>query len=211
MARRATKSRTITVDFEGVDSGGGGFHIPEGEYGVKVESVDLKKSDNGNDMIAWTFVGTEGKAKGKKFYLYTVLVEQALWKLRGTLEGLGVEVPDSSTDIDLDELVGLEGTGLVEDNEYEGRIRSQLVSIISSDEEEEVDDKKNDKKNDKKGGKKKELVKFSEAEIKDMNEDELEEVIEKCELSVDLSIFKILGKKRTAVINALTEAELIEE
>src|SRR5487761_2301121 len=115
MARAAVKKgRVISVDMEGVSSeGGGSFHIPEGDYGMKVVEVTEETSKSGNEMLKWVFEGTEGKAKGKTFWLYTTLTPESLWKLKQTLEALGVEVPDSAMDLDLDELEGLECTGVV--------------------------------------------------------------------------------------------------
>lgn len=203
MAMKRGKKRTIEVDFTDVSSsGGGGFHIPEGEYSMKVESVELGVSSNDNEQIEWQFKGTEGKAKGKIFYFYTPLLEQALWKLRQTLEGLGVEVPDSAMDIELDELVDLECTGIVEDDEYQGKTRSKLVGLVSQEEDAGSGKKKPNGK-----GK---IIKVSEDEVKDMSEDELESLVNKHELDVDLSDYKILRKKSAAVIAALEEANLLE-
>jgi len=209
MARKG-KKRTIEVDFTDVEAGGGGgFHIPEGEYGVKVESVEMAESENGNEQFKWTFVGTEGKAKGKKFFYYTALVEQALWKLKQTLLGLGVEVPDGAMDVELDDLVGLEGTGVVEDDEYQGKTRSKLAAIVvpEEDEEEEEGSKKGKKGKNKKG----KAVKVSEEEVKEMSEDELESLIEKHSLDVDLSDHRTLRKKAAAVIADLQEKDLLED
>lgn len=51
---------------------------------------------------------------------------------------------------------------------------------------------------------------ITEDEIQEMNEDELEEVIEKFELDVDLSDYKTLRKMKNAVIDACEEAALFD-
>jgi hypothetical protein len=204
--------RTVEVDFTDVEvGGGGGFHIPEGEYAMKVDSVKLGTSSNDNEQIEWIFKGTEGKAKGKTFYFYTPLVEQALWKLRETLEALGVEVPDSAMDIDLDELEGMECTGQVEDDEYKNKIRSKLAKLVG-EASESTDEAEEDTSPGKKkaNGKGKKLIKVSEEEVKEMGEDELEDLVGKYDLDVDLGDFKILRKKIAAVVAALEEKDLIE-
>jgi hypothetical protein len=207
-SRTAKKKRTIEVDFSDVESGGGGgFHIPEGEYGVIVDSAEVGISSNDNEQIEWHFKGTDGKAKGKLFYFYTPLVEQALWKLRQTLEGLGVEVPDSVMDVDLDELEGLEGTAVVEDDEYQGKTRSKLAAIVVPEAEEP---ESRSAKSSAKGAGKGKVVKVSEDEVKEMSEDELESLIEKHDLGVDLSDYKILRKKIAAVTAALEENDLLD-
>lgn len=72
--------------------------------------------------------------------------------------------------------------------------------------------KKDDKKADKKGGKKK-STKLSRSDVEDMDEEELQELLEKHDLEdeVDLDEYKKLPKKVAAVIDALEEADLIED
>ena len=85
-------------------------------------------------MIAWIFVGTEGKAKGKKFYLYTSFSPDALWKLKQTLRALDVEIPDSAFNLDPDDVVDTECILVVVDNEYEGKTNSKLAEIRAMEE-----------------------------------------------------------------------------
>lgn len=212
MARRA--SRKVSVDFTGVETGGGGFHIPEGLYPLRVETVKKGISSNDNEQFEWIFKGTGGKAKGKKFYFYTPLVEQALWKLRETLECLGLDVPDSALEVDLDELEGLEATGSVEDDEYRGKVRSKLVGLVNGEDAEEAEDEEEAPARHKAAtakGKKKATVKLSADEVKEMSEDELDSVVDKYDLGVDLGDYKTLGKKAAAVIEALGETGSLEE
>lgn len=70
--------------------------------------------------------------------------------------------------------------------------------------------KKDDKKADKKGGKKK-SKKLSRSDVEDMDEDELQELIDKHDLDVDLDDHKKLPKKVAAVIDELEEADLLED
>jgi Protein of unknown function (DUF669) len=210
MARAARRKTTISVDFEGVDleGGGGSFHIPEGDYRMKVISAEKGTSKNDNEQIEWKFEGLEGKAKGKKFYFYTTLTPESLWKLGQTLEALGLQVPDSSMDIDLEELIDLECIGVVEDDEYQGKVKSKLQSVTAV-EEEETPARGKDKPG--KGKPSKKAQKIDESEVKAMAEDELAELIEKHELDVELRSHKTLRRKADAVIEALKENDLLEE
>jgi hypothetical protein len=233
-ARRAAKKSTVEIDFTGVESGGGGFKIKEGPYLMAVEGVEDTESDAGNQMFKWTFVGKEGAARGKKFYQYTVYdPPDSLWKLRGLLEALGVEVPDGPMDLDLEEMVDLELIGIVSDEEYQNKVSSKMTDFepVGGEEEEEEDEKpkakrgKNGKpaeeeeeeeedEKPKKGAKKKktkELEAVSAEEVKAMDEDELEELVGKYELDVDLTKLKTARRKATAVIAALEEKELLTE
>lgn len=201
------KGRVISIDFSDVGEGGGSFQIPEGEYAVKCESAKQELSSNDNDMISFVFVGTEGKAKGKKFFYHNTLVEQALWKLRETLLGLGVEVPEEVLDLNLDDLVGLEGTAIVEDDSYKGKIRSKISGFVIDDAAGEVEPETRSTRANGKTTKGK--SKFSEDEVLEMGEDDLVSLIKKTDLEVDLGDFKTLSKKRAAVVASLEEAKLL--
>jgi hypothetical protein len=218
MARRTTRraSSKFTVNLSGYDpegpdfgSGeGGGFFIPPGEYPVRCESVENKQSKNDADMLVWVFVGTGGKAKGKKFWLYTVLDDHQ--KVGKTLEALGVAVEDGEVEFDLDEVVDQECNGEVYTDVYNGERRSKLRKVYAGDAESEEEEEKEERRPGRKGNGKNKVVKVSEDEVKDMDEDELEELNEKHDLEVDLSKLKTLSRKSKAVIEALAEKELIE-
>ena len=217
-----TKDRVISLDFTDVDlEGGGGFRIKEGEYLMKCSKVEDTESEAGNSMFKWEFTGAEGAAKGKKFYLYTVYdPPDSLWKLGQLLTAMGQEVPDGPMDLDLDEMVDLEIIGHVEDEEYEGKMYSRLrdFSSVDGDGNDGKDDNKtttrNRGKDDKSSGRssrksKKELEAMTADEVKELDEDGMQEVIDKYELDVDLSEHKTPRRKSSAVIAALEEKDLL--
>jgi hypothetical protein len=222
---RRQRSKGVNIDFTGVESGGGGgFHIKEGSYLMKVSAVEDTESDKGNSMFKWTFEGVEKAAKGKKFYLYTVYdPPDSLWKLRSLLEALGQEVPDGPMDVDIDELVDLELIGHVEDEEYEGKTRSKMNDFSSVDgdeageEEEEEEEKEEEEKPArgraakkaaaKKG--KKTLETVSEDEVKAMDDDEMADLVERYDLDVDLKEHKTPRRKASAIVAALEEKDLL--
>lgn len=208
---RRAKSNVVSVDFTDVEVGeGGGFHIDEGEYGMKVVSVEQTTSGNDNEQFAWVFKGTDGAAKGKTFYFYTPLVEQSLWKLRETLEALGQDVPDGPMDVDLDELVDAEGVAAVEDDVYRGKTRSKIAGFVIDAEAAEEDDKTTKGKKAAAAGKGKKLPKLTADEVKEMSEEELEEIVEKYGLECDLSESKTLRRKAAAVTAELEEKEHLD-
>lgn len=212
MARKEKRDGEWDVDMEGVESsgGGGGFHIPEGKYKVKVKSIEKTVSKNDNDQFKWIFTGVEGKAKNKDFYYYTTLNAESLWKLKQTLEALGVDVPNSVMKVKRDEVVGLICLGDVIDDEYNNETRSKLQRVETADDDDEEEDKPAAKASKAKdNGKKKTVVKLDADEVKGMTEDELEELIETHELDVDLADHKTLRRKSAAVVAALEESDLI--
>jgi hypothetical protein len=192
--RKKKKGRKVSVNMEGVQVS---RNIPEAEYVAKVHSVEQETSDSsGADYLNWEFVISRGKYKGRRFHYNTSLQPQALWNLRGVLESLNQEVPDSAMDLDLDELENIEDEcGLsIELDEYEGKKRSKIMDVIHLD---MIDDEQGE---DGMSGKP------TEKEIKKMDEDELEEVVDDHELGIDLDEIKGIKKKRAAVIEALEDS-----
>ncbi len=81
----------------------------------------------------------------------------------------------------------------------------------SKDEDEDEDDEPKAKKGKKADKKSKKKSKVSSDDVMDADEDGLQELIDEHELDVDLDDFKTLRKKAAAVIDALEEADLLEE
>jgi hypothetical protein len=200
-------------DPEGGDyGGGGGFHIPDGEYPMKVESCTQKTSKNDSEMYEWIFVGTGGKAKGKKFFLYTVFDD--IQKLGKTWEAVGYEFePGGEVDFNPDDVEDAECIGEVYTDEYNGEKRSKLRKVMPSDgsdgDDDEDDAPRGKRTRSSRGNGKRKVTKLSEDEVKELDEDELEQLVDKHDLEVDLTKAKTLSKKRNAVLEALTENGLI--
>lgn len=170
MAKRRKKTGVVSVDFSDVEEGGGGFRIPEGDYRMKVVAVNEDVSESDNDMLVWDFVGLEGRAKKKKFRAYTTMTPESLWKLYGLLKSLGVDPPKSAMDIDLEEMVGLELMGVVQDDEYRNKITSKIMDWYevggSKDDDEDDDDDTPPPR-----GRKKKPVKAADDEDEDDDDD----------------------------------------
>jgi hypothetical protein len=207
--------------FEGVDAGGGSYHIPEGDYTMRCTSCTQavsKASDN--PMLVFTFTGMEGKSKNKKFWLYCALVPDAYWKLKQTLEALQVETPDDPSELDPESVVDVDVIGTVVDNEYEGKTNSKLSFITASDavsEDDEEEDEKPAAKSKKapvtakaNGKSAKKLDKLAAAEVEEMDEEELDDVVERYSLDIDLSTQKTKRRKANAVIAALQAEKMLE-
>lgn len=79
-------------------------------------------------------------------------------------------------------------------------------------EEEEEDDRPSRRKSkSEKKAKKKKKAGLTVDEVEDMSEDELADLVEEHELEVDLDKARTLSKKRNLVLDALEEAELLDE
>jgi uncharacterized protein DUF669 len=125
----APAKRTVTVDFEGVEAGGGSIHIPEGDYGLKITKAVLKKGkESGKDNIRFLFKVIKGNSKGvgKTISHNCSLQKQSLWNLRNLIESAGKQVPSKAIKLDLDKMVGWELACTVVDDEYNGKKKSSI-------------------------------------------------------------------------------------
>lgn len=76
----------------------------------------------------------------------------------------------------------------------------------------EPEEKSSKKSKDKAGKKDKKAKKYAKSDVEDMDEDELQAIVDKHDLDdVELDDHKKIGKKRAAVIEALEEADLLED
>lgn len=221
MAARKRK-KTVRLNFKDAKSN----RVPEGEYPAKVTSAEIATSkSSGEDYIAWQFEVSDGEHEGKVLYLNTSLQPQALFRVRELLECFGTEVPEGAMDLDPEDYIGCEAELSVTEDEYEGRRQSKVTDYAplrkksrrkkdededepkskrsrkDKDEEEEVETRRGKKA--KKG--------IERASVEDMDEDELQDLVDEHELEVDLRRLKTRKKQAAAVIEALEDANLLEE
>lgn len=126
-------SGVISVDFTGVESGGGRPHIPEGDYGLKIASCKLKKGkDSGKPYLNFGFKVIKGNSKGlnKVVQHRCSLTKDSLWNLRNVLEACGMTVPSKAVKLPLEKLIGKECAGTAIDEEYEGKKHSVLSAFF---------------------------------------------------------------------------------
>lgn len=144
--KRSTRSRkkkgTISVDFEGVESGGG-RPVPDGNYNAYINKITEEEgSDSGEPYLhcVWK-IGEDSKHAGATIHDNISLQPQSLWRFRTILECIGYEVEDGPMDIDpadiLEEICGIEVTN----EEWEGRDRPRITGFLPAmDDMEEEDD-----------------------------------------------------------------------
>lgn len=122
------KKSTVSINMEGVRSDG--VVVPEDDYIVQVDEVEVRTSDDsGQDYLSFTFEISEGDHKGKKLYHNCSLQPQALFNLRGVLESLGMDVPDGPMDLDPADLVGLSCSVAVQHEDYKGKTKARIVEF----------------------------------------------------------------------------------
>ena len=192
MAKKRKKDNdTIRADFGHKDakSGGGGRNprLPEGDYKAKIISAEKKESKNsGNTYIKYGFQILEGKHKGKKLSGNATITPKALFWLRNMLEALGVEVPERAVNLKYKKYVGSKIGITLEDDEYEGKIKSEvsdfldydMVGAADDDEDEDDDDLDDDDVDEDED---------DESDLDDMDRKELKAYIKDNDLDVKVT------------------------
>ena len=134
-------SKKVKVDFTGVES----FNrASEGQHVVKIATAEMRESQGGNDMISVAFEVTKGQDKGARVFENYPLAENALWKLKGMLQAIGMKC-EGKVQLDLDKLVGKMCIIEVAHEEYEGKLRARVqecrkLAAAAEDDEDEVDE-----------------------------------------------------------------------
>ena len=187
--------------------------LEEGTYLMAIVDVTEEEGANsGVSYLNWELEVAEGDSKSSKAWFVTSLGEKSLWNLRGWLEALGVEIPESASEIDVEDLVGMTINVDIEHEEYEGKTRARIVDYHSageaSEEKEEAPEVEDD---EKKKDKEEEVEGYTEEQVNDMSIKELEALIKEHELEVDLDEHRSQKKKQAAVMEALEEKGLLVE
>ena len=149
-------SKKVKVDFTGVES----FNrASEGQHVAKIATAEMRESQGGNDMISVAFEVTKGQDKGARVFENYPLAENALWKLKGMLQAIGMKC-EGKVQLDLDKLVGKVCIIEVSHEEYEGKIRARIqecrkLAAAAEDDEDEVDEDEFDDEEEEETPKKK--------------------------------------------------------
>lgn len=127
-------AQKMTVDFSVVKDGGGFSpkHKPEGEYLGEVVSFEDGKSKAGNPM--WTFGIALTEDRRAVYPVYCVLDVKNYWKLRQLMLGCGFAVPKKKMTVDANRLVGKKVGICLEDDEYDGKMKSVIGSMFPASE-----------------------------------------------------------------------------
>lgn len=136
-ARRAAPARrkgTISVDFTGVEAGGGGRLLPEDRYLFEVKEVNEEEGqDSGQPYLEVQLVVADGEYEGTKAYDNLSLQPQALWKLRGFMEALGLETVDGPMDINPEEFVGMMVECDIIHEDYKGKNKHRVAGYFPAE------------------------------------------------------------------------------
>lgn len=119
------------VDFSGVKDRGNfnPKHIAEGDYAakiVKVEDAESKKDQS----FQYVFTIKLNKFSQNSYPYYCKLQENQLWKLRNIAVAAGLNVPKKRMKFDPNKVVGKSIGVTMEDDEYEGKMKSVIGAVF---------------------------------------------------------------------------------
>lgn len=129
-----TKASKKALDFSDVKDGSifSTTHLEEGDYSAKIIQVEDRESKDGEDM--WVFAIQLNDRKSAVYPFYCKLVENQLWKLRNLLIAAGKSVPKKRVAVDPNSIVGKAIGVTLEDDEYEGRLKSSIAAVFPASE-----------------------------------------------------------------------------
>lgn len=126
-----TKASVKAVDFSGVKERGNfnPKHLAEGDYAatiVKVEDAEARQSGD----FQYVFTIKLQKYSQYSYPYYCKLQENQLWKLRNIAVAAGLNVPKKRQKFDPNRVVGKHIGVTLEDDEYEGKMKSVIGAVF---------------------------------------------------------------------------------
>ncbi len=111
--------------------------IPKGNYEAFVNSIQMKKTQAGEDMLNARFVIADGQFKGRSLFSNFVLREDLKWKLQNLILASGLHTARTAGNVrlsdDCSELVGRKVGLKVADGEYNGEVRPEVRGFFRLD------------------------------------------------------------------------------
>lgn len=127
--------RARSFDFTNVREGSGVTmtHMTPGDYGAKV--IDIQESEvaaegENQGKPQWNFIVQLADRRSATYPYRVTLVENQGWKLRNLLVAAGKKVPKAQVKVNPNNLLGAKIAISLDDDEYEGRLRSQIVAVF---------------------------------------------------------------------------------
>jgi hypothetical protein len=174
---------TTVVDMTNVkdSSGINPVHQEPGDYKGIIKDVSNGKATSGQMNEFIMFLVADADRPSATYPYRCTLTEKSLWKLRNILVAAGKNLPKKKfklTAAVLNSIVGSEIGMSLEDNEYEGKVNSQIVGVFPAsdlpDEEEEPPAKK--KANAKKKPKEEEEDDTDDDDDEDLDELDIDDL-----------------------------------
>ena len=116
----------ISIDFSDVKAPSfSTVHQEPGVYNAEIAGVEMTKTKSDNtDMLVFAIVAGPGR-----YPYYCKIVPNQLWKLRELIEAAGTKVPNRVVQIDPAKYVGAKINVELEDDSYQGKLRSRVARV----------------------------------------------------------------------------------
>lgn len=179
------KAAAKVIDFGNVKERGNfnTKHVDDGDYSAKVTKVEFTEAKDGEDM--WVFSIVLDEHPRATYPYYCKLVENQLWKLKNIFEAAGISVGSRKVKVDPNKLIGKAIGVAMEDDDYEGRLKSVIAEVfpeeevggaVDGEEEDGADLEEDDiEEEEEKPAKRKPAAKKKAAPIEDDEDEEDEE------------------------------------
>lgn len=104
--------------------------LPEGVYAARITLLtESVAKTSGNDM--WTYTVQLRDHPSCVYPYRCTLNAEALWKVRNLFVACGIDIPKKRLNVDPERPVGKEVAVELEDDEYEGRPKSNVLNVFS--------------------------------------------------------------------------------
>jgi len=142
-------SLVISVDFSDVkeSSGINPKQQAEGDYLARIIKVEMKKTKEKNEPMA-LILFQDANMRSAVYPYYCTFTDNMLWKIRNAFIAAGVPVPKSKGKIDLGKLINKEVGITLEDDEYDGKMKSVISAVFHKDELEPTEAEEDDFEDD---------------------------------------------------------------
>ena len=105
--------------------------VPEGEYLVNVEDLEMGQTKKGDPMLTVYLKIVGGDQDGLNLVDRLTLTERAMFRVVGFLQGLGIKTPKKKIQVDPARILGKKVKVEVQDGEpYNGQVRSEIRSYM---------------------------------------------------------------------------------
>jgi hypothetical protein len=130
----AKKVAARTLDFSNVkeSSGVNPKHKEEGEYLARITEVRDDPAKDGEAMWCWIIKPADDASAAYPYYVK--LVDNQLWKMRNLFIAAGIPLPKKALKIDPNKVVGKTVGIVLEDDEYEGKMKSVISAVLPKEE-----------------------------------------------------------------------------
>ena len=131
MADGTTPTKRV-LDFTNVKESTGinPKHRPAGDYRMKISKVTEQGTKNDPKKLQWVFVFVPTDMQSAAYPYYCQLNAETLWKIRNLLIAAGIDVPKKKVNVDPQKLVGREIGVTLDDDEYEGKLKSVVTAVF---------------------------------------------------------------------------------